>query len=178
VTEWFWKHFLVAEVMRYEAKFTPTVDDAVTGWRMLNRQGDDFLKLGVFGGITAIVIFGIAAFILHAIPLGIGGIFIGVFIPGMLWLMEWNFRRRVKKVKPEEQKIFFTDDGFEFSNGLMQSKETWDIITRASLDKRGILFYIGSQNSSFFVPARAFVDGFPLQEMKSLLLRKKIKITP
>jgi YcxB-like protein len=162
--------------MRYEAKFTPTVEDAVTGYRMLNRQGNDFLKLGVFGGITAIVIFGIAACIFHAIPLGISGIFIGVFIPGVLWLIEWNFRRRVKKIKPEEQKFFFTEDGFEFSNSFTQSKETWDKITKASLDERGMLFYIDSQNFSFFIPSRAFVGGyFPLHELKSLLASKKIR---
>jgi YcxB-like protein len=160
--------------MRYEAKFTPTVEDAVTGYRMLNRQGDDFLMLCVFGGITAVIVFGIAAYVLHFLALGVTGIFVGGGVVGVPWLMEWNFRRRTKKIKPEEQKFFFTEDGFEFSNSFMQSKETWDKITKASLDERGMLLYVGSQNFCFFIPAHAFVDGyFPLQELKSLLASKK-----
>jgi hypothetical protein len=163
--------------MRYEAKFTPTVEDAVTGHRMLNRQPYDYLKLCAFGGITAVVVFGIAAYFLHSLVFGVGGIFVGGGCAGLPWLMEWNFRRIAKKSKPEEQTFYFTEDGFEFSNSVMQSKDTWDKITKASLDGRGMLLYVGSEGYCFFIPARAFVDGyFPLQELKSLLSRKKIKI--
>ena len=163
--------------MRYEAKFTDTVEDALRGYRMSNRQGDDFLKLCAFGGVTALVVFGIAAYVLHFPVLAVTGVFVGGGVLGVPWLMEWNVRRLAKKTKHEEQTFYFTEDGFEFSNSFMQSKDTWDKITKASLDERGMLLYVSSQNFCFFIPARAFVGGYyPLQELKSLLSSKRIKI--
>lgn len=163
--------------MRYEAKYTETVEDVLRGYRMSNRQSDDIVKLSAFGGITALVVFGIGAYVFHALVLGISGIFVGGSIVGVPWLMEWNVRRLAKKSKHEEQTFYFTEDGFEFSNNVMQWKEPWDKITKASLDERGMLLYVGSENFCFFIPARAFVGGyFPLQELKSRLSGKKIKI--
>jgi hypothetical protein len=66
--------------MRYEAKFTPTVEDVLVGYRMINRQPNDFLKLCAIGGATAFVVFGVAACVVHAWILAIGGIWIGAGI--------------------------------------------------------------------------------------------------
>jgi hypothetical protein len=178
--------------MRYEAKFTPTVDDVLTAIHMHNqRKDDDNLKLCLYIGIGLAIVFGIAAYFLHFLALGIAGIFMGVFMPIAPRLMRWtmetsirmedNIRRRSKKFAPEEFKLCLTEDGVEFSNSVVQSsnnlvksKNTWDEITKVLLDERGVLLYIGSQGYYFFIPAGAFVGGyFPLEELKSLVSHKK-----
>jgi YcxB-like protein len=160
--------------MRYEAKFTPTVEDVMTGYRMFKRQPDDFLKLCAFGGITALVIFGIAAYVLHFLMLAVTGILTCSSVIGVPWLSEWNARRHLKKSKPEELKFYFTEDGVEFSSSSQQWKYRWDELTKSLVDKRGVLLNVSSESFYTFVPAGAFVGGyFPLPELKSLLSSKK-----
>ena len=163
--------------MRYEAKFTPTIEDVLVGYRMLNRWPNDFLKLCAFGGIVAVVIFGVAGCILHAWILGIGGIFIGAGIFGIPWFKEWRIRQAAKKSKPEEVKVYFMEEGIEVSNNIIQEKHSWHEIKKVVLDERGVLFSIDSKDHSaffsFFIPAHAFVDGyFPLKELKLLTKQK------
>jgi hypothetical protein len=159
--------------MRYEAKFTPTVESELTGFHVSRRQPDDFLKLCAFGGIFAVVIFGIAGYFLHSIGFGAGGIFIGGGIFGIMWLSEWSFRRHIKKSKPEELKFYFTEDGVEFSTSSQQGKYRWNELTKSLLDKRGVLLD-NSEGFCVFIPAGAFVGGyFPLPELKLLLSSKK-----
>ena len=161
--------------MRYEAKFTPTEEDALTGYRMFKRQPDDFLKLCAFGGILAVVVFGIASYFLHTFVIGITGIFVGGGTFGIMWLSEWNFRRHIKKSKPEELKFYFTEDGVEFSSSSQQWKYGWNELTKSLIDKRGMLLNVSPESFFTFIPARAFVGGnFPLQELKSLLSSKKM----
>jgi hypothetical protein len=169
--------------MQYEAKFTPTVDDVLTAIHMHNqRRDDDNWKLCLYIGIGVAIVFGIAAYFLHFLALGIAGIFIGVFMPVAPRIMKWpielgiriedNIRRRSKTFKPDELKFCFTEDGVEFSNGVVQSNYTWDVLTKSLLDERGVLLYLGSQGYHF-IPSGAFIGGnFPLQELKSLVSRK------
>ncbi|HEV2437724.1 MAG TPA: hypothetical protein VG077_17150 [Verrucomicrobiae bacterium] len=160
--------------MRYEAKFIPTEEDVVTGYRMHNRQPDDFLKLCAFGGILAVVIFGVAAYLFHAIIIGVTGLVVGIGTFGAVWLLEWNFRRHLKESKPEELRFYFTDDGVEFSTSSQQWKYRWDELTKSLIDKRGVLLDVSLESFYVFIPAGAFVGGYyPLQELKSLLSSKK-----
>jgi hypothetical protein len=159
--------------MRYEAKFTPTVEDVLVGYRMVNRWPNDILKLCAFGAVTAVVVFGVAGCVLHAWILGIGGVWIGAGIFGFMWFLEWRVRRAAEKSKPEEVKVCFTEDGIEVSNNIIQNKHSWHEIKKLILDERGVLFSIDSKDRSeffsFFVPAHAFVGGyFPLKELKLL----------
>lgn len=158
--------------MRYEAKFTPTVDDVLTGYRMSNRRPNDFLKLCAIGSITAVLIFGVAAFILHFPALGISGIFVGAGVFGFPWFAEWRVRHAAEKSKPEEVKVYFTDEGVEVSNIVIQTKRSWHEIKKAVLDERGVLLYVDSLNFSFFIPAHAFVGGYPLKELKLFMNEK------
>jgi hypothetical protein len=159
--------------MRYEAKFTPTMESELTAYRVSRRQPDDYLKLCAFGGVLAVVVFGIAGYFLHSMWFGANGIFIGGFVFGIIWLSEWNFRRRLKNSKPEELKFYFTEDGVEFSTSSQQGKYRWDELTNSVLDKRGVLLN-NSGGFCVFIPAGAFVGGnFPFQELKLLLSSKK-----
>jgi hypothetical protein len=170
--------------MRYEARYTPSVEDFLTGVHMQNQRRDnDNRKLCLYIGIGVAIVFGIAACILHALALCIAGIFIGIFMPVALPIIRWpmelairiedNIRRRSKKFKQEELKFYLTEDGIEFFNGVAQSNYTWDVFAKSLLDERGVLLFLDSQ-SYFFIPAAAFIGGhFPLQELKSLLTSKK-----
>jgi hypothetical protein len=163
--------------MQYEAKFIATPEDAVVGYRMFNRWPDDFLKLCAIGSIVAIVIFGVAACILHTWVLAIGGMWTGAGVFGIPWLMEWRIRHAAKKSRPEEVKVYFTDEGIEVSNDITQNKHSWREIKKVMLDERGVLFSIDLEDHSgafsFFIPVHAFVDGyFPLKELKLLTKQK------
>jgi hypothetical protein len=158
--------------MRYEATFTPTVDDAIAGYRMHNRQRDDVWKLCILGMVGIALVFGVAAVVMDFLLIGIVGVLVGPVAFGSPMLIEWRIRRFAKKQKPEEVRLCLTEDGIEFSSRVVQGKHTWDLITKACLDKRGIILYTGPQNYSF-VPARAFVSGYyPRQELKTLLSAK------
>jgi hypothetical protein len=167
------------DIMRYEAKFTPTVEDALAGYRMVNRQPNDLLKLCAIGGILAVVIFSIASYILHTWILAIGGVWIGIFTFSIVWLMEFRIRRAAKKSRPEEIKANFTDEGIEVSDNISQNKCPWGEIKKIILDERGVLISIDLTDHSgfvsFFIPARAFVGGYyPLKELKLLMKQKNI----
>lgn len=157
--------------MRYEAKFTPTPDDIVTGYRMRNRQSDDLWKLCAFAAILIAAVFGIAAYLMEFLVIGItGAVLVPVaFIPVAL---EWNVRRMARKWPLDELRFCFSEDGVEFSSSVVQSKHAWSIFIKASLDERGLLLFTDPMNYSF-IPARAFTSGyFPRQELKTLLSAK------
>jgi hypothetical protein len=160
-------------IMRYEARFTPTVEDVVVGYRMANRQPNDFLKLCAIGGIVAVVIFDVAACILHFAFLGIIGLLMGAGFYGGPWFAEWRVRHQAGKSKPEEIKVYFMDEGIEVTNNITQHKHSWREIKKVMLDERGVLISIDLEDRSgfisFFIPAHAFVGGyFPLKELKLL----------
>ena len=158
--------------MRHEAVFTPTVDDMLAAYRMHNRQPNDVWKLYLMGGVGVALVFGIAAVLMDFLVIGAVGIVVGAVAFGAPMLLELNIRRFAKKLKPEEVRYFFSEEGVEFQTRLAQVKHTWDLITKASLDERGIILYTGPLSYSF-VPARAFVSGyFPRQELKALLSAK------
>lgn len=162
----------LAKIMRHEAVFTPTVDDILVAYRMHNRQPNDVWKLYLMGGVGVAAVFGVAAIVMDFLVIGVVGVVVGTTAFGAPLLLELNIRRFAKKLKPEEVRYAFSEDGVEFSTRLAQVKHTWDLITKASLDDRGILLYTGPLSYSF-VPARAFVSGyFPRQELKALLFSK------
>lgn len=153
--------------MRYEARFTPTVEDDVTAHRMRNRQSDVF-TLCVIAAALFVVIFGVAAYVLDFPELGIMGVILapGAFMPVGL---EWLIRRRSGKIPQEELRFCFSEDGVEFASSVAQSKHAWNNFTEACLDERGLLLFTSEFHYSF-IPARAFTVGyFPRQELKSLL---------
>lgn len=158
--------------MRYEAKFTPLAADVLQGYRMHHRQRDDTWKLLLLGAALTAAVFGVAAYVMR-FPLFAGlGVIVGASAFASPLLLELQVRRVAKKILAEEVTYFFTDDGVEFSSRLVQVKHSWDLITKASLDERGILLYTGPMNYAF-IPARAFVHGyFPRGELKSLLAQK------
>lgn len=158
--------------MRYEAVFTPTVDDVLSGYRMHNRVPDYVWKLYLLGGVGLAAAFGIAAVAMDFPAIAVTGVAAGALGCGAPMLNEWNIRRHAKRFKLEEVRYTFTEEGIEFSSDVAQVKHTWDLITKASLDERGIILYTGPLNYSF-VPARAFRAGyFPRQELKMLLSAK------
>jgi hypothetical protein len=169
--------------MRYEAKYTPTVEDWLAAIHMHNqKRDDDNRKLCVSIGIGLAIIFNVAAYYLHFLALCIVGILSGVLMPVGPWLirqvnvfgirMEDRIRRRAKEMKEEELQYCFTEDGVEFSKGASQSNYPWDVFTKSLLDERGILLCLGLKDLHF-IPSRAFIDGyFPFQELKSLVSRK------
>jgi hypothetical protein len=158
--------------MRYEAIFTPTADDIVRGFRMRNRQSDDAWKLYVGGGVLLAVIMCIAAYLLNFLQIAWFGVAIAAIAFSAPMLNELSLRRLAKKIDRKEMRYCFTDDGVEFSSDLIQMKHSWDLITKATVDERGILLCAGKINY-VFVPARAFISGyFPRQELTSLLALK------
>jgi hypothetical protein len=158
--------------MRYEATFTPTVEDVIAGYRMHNRQRDDVWKLCILGMVGIVLVFGIAAVAMDFLLIGIVGVLVGSVAFGSPMLIEWKIRRFANEQQPEEVRLCLSEDGVEFSSRVAQGKHTWDLITKACLDERGIILYTGPQNYSF-IPARAFVSGyFPRQELKALLSPK------
>ena len=160
--------------MRYQAKFTPTEENALTGYRMHERQPNDFLKLCAFGGIVAAVILGVAAYLLHFLVIGVTGLAVGIAVFGAAWLPEWNFRRHLNKSKPEELTFCFTEDFVEFSTSSGQWKYGWDELKKSLIDERGVLLDVSSESFFVFVPADAFVGGYyPLHELKAQLSSTK-----
>jgi hypothetical protein len=158
--------------MRYEAIFTPTADDIVRGIRMRNRQSDDAWKLYVAGGALLATILCVAAYILNFLQIAWFGIAIAAIAFSTPMLSELSLKRRAKKIERKEVRYCFTDNGVEFSSDVAQVKHTWDVITKAMVDERGILLCAGKINY-VFVPARAFVSGyFPRQELASFLALK------
>jgi hypothetical protein len=159
--------------MRYEAKFTPTPDDIVTGYRMRNGQSDDPWKLCAFAAVLIATVFGTAAYLMEFLAIGIVGVVLVpvAFIPAG---MEWNIRRMARKWSQEELRFCFSESGVEFSSSTVQSTHAWSLFTKALLDDRGLLLFTDSVSYSF-IPARAFTSGsgyFPRQELKSLLSAK------
>ncbi len=154
--------------MRYEAKFTPTPDDMVTGHRMRNGQSDDVWKLSVITAVLILAVFGIAAYLLEFLAIGIMGVVL-VPIAFIAIGMEWNVRRMARKWSQEELNFSLSESGVEFRSSAVQAKHVWSLFTRASLDDRGLLLVWDS--GYWFIPARAFASGyFPRQELKTLLL--------
>jgi len=158
--------------MRFEAIFTPTADDVVRGFRMHNGQSDDAWKLYVGGGVLFAVIMCVAAYMLNFLQVAWFGVAIAVMAFSAPMLGELSLKRLAKKNERKEMRYCFTDDGVEFSSDVAQVKHTWDLVTKAMVDERGILICAGKRDYAF-VPARAFVTGyFPRQELTSLLARK------
>jgi hypothetical protein len=91
--------------------------------------------------------------------------------------MEFRVRHAAKKSKPEEIKVYFTDEGIEVTSNIAQSKHSWREIKKVTLDERGVLLSINLEDHSgffsFFIPAHAFTGGyFPLKELKLLAKQK------
>lgn len=157
--------------MCYEAKFTPTADDIVTAYRMKNRQSDDVFKLCVFSAALIALVFGVAAYLMEFLAIGIvGAALIPIaFLPAAV---EWNIRRIARKWPEDELRFRFSEEGVEFWCCKMQSKQAWSIFIRASLDDRGLLLFTDPLSYTF-IPARAFTSGcFPRQELKAFLSAK------
>ncbi|HEU6447744.1 MAG TPA: hypothetical protein VFV23_04830 [Verrucomicrobiae bacterium] len=159
--------------MQYQAKFTPTIEDVLIGFNMHNGRSSDFWKAGVAGGLTAIVVFSIGAFLFHFLMLAIISVIIGVSVGCAQWLAELNIRRVAKKSRFEELTFSFSEEGVGFSNSTTQAKYTWNEIKKTRLDERGVVLDFGALGY-LFNPARAFAGNhFPLQELKLLLSHKK-----
>lgn len=157
--------------MHYEARFIPTPDDIVTGYRMRHRLGDDLLKLCMFAAALVAVVFGVAAYLMAFPVVGIlGALLVPVaFIPAA---MVWNVRRVARKWPQEEMRFLISDAGVEVHSSVAQTKYTWSVFTKASLDDRGLLLFVHPEVYSF-IPARAFTSGyFPRHELKALLSAK------
>jgi hypothetical protein len=95
-----------------------------------------------------------------------------VVATGALFLgLEWDFRRKARAIPKDRIEIEITDDWFEIKSGANLVRNTWDGLRKASLDRNGVLLY-WRDGTPFFIPARAFLSGYPRAELKSLLQRK------
>jgi hypothetical protein len=157
---------------RYEARFIPTGDDAVTAYRMDKGQDDDAWKLFLFGAVLLALVFAVAAYVLKFPALAVFGLAIGSATFGVIKLRERQVRSGAPISEAAEVHCYFSDEGLDVARCGSRSRYPWDKITRASLDGRGILVYTVSGGYSF-IPARAFPGGyFPRDELKSFLSSK------
>lgn len=158
--------------MRYEARFTLTDEDLVTAYRMHKRETAFTRNLYILAGVIAVVLFAVIAHFMQRPQMVVFGLVFGVIAGASPFLIEWRIRSAGKKMKAEEVRCYFSEEGLEFQNKFGQVKYTWDLVVKASLDERGLLFYTGPMSYSF-VPARGFVSGyFPRAELRTLLLAK------
>ncbi|MBL9206630.1 MAG: YcxB family protein [Opitutaceae bacterium] len=155
--------------MRYEAQFTLTPADMMTGFRMHFRQSDNILKIYLFGAVAVLTLCGVAAYSLQLPIIAIAGAVLTVVVVGTFSLKEIALRRQANRVPAETVSYVFSDVGVEFTSSIAQSKLSWSAFTEARLDERGLVLYTSRMTFSF-IPARAFVTGyFPRAEIKALM---------
>jgi len=154
--------------LRFEARFTPTAEDAVTAYRMARGQGEDYWRLHAFGGVLFAVVMGVAAFILKFPVLVVLGVLVGPFTFGVIWIRERQVGSTAEGVPSPEALYYFTETALEYRCGSVRATYPWATVKRTSLDDRGVLIYTAGAAS--FIPARAFPDGyFPRGELRSFL---------
>ena len=158
--------------MILEARFIPTAEDHVTAYRMHKREGKVARNLYPVAGAALAILFWVIAHFSQRWNMAVAGTILGIITGILPFYVEWRLRRVARKVKAEEVRYRFTDEGIEFWGKFGQAKHTWDLVMKASLDDRGLLLYSGPYSYSF-VPARAFSSGyFPREELKAFLRAK------
>ena len=85
--------------------------------------------------------------------------------------LEWNLQRILRSAKEEYFQFAFTDDGIEIRSEKAETKMSWDLINKATLDDEGVVLF-WPDGSPFFIPARGFANGYPRAELREFLRSK------
>lgn len=150
----------------FQAEFTPTRQDLADGAQMRDGMSCNPFTLYIAGGVSAIVVFGIAGYHLSFPMLA----WMGVFVAGGMMLMplaERYFQNRAaNKLKAQAVSVALDDAGLHISLGTESHLYGWEHLTKVRLDDRGVLIHIGDHDAQF-IPARAWVDGYRQADIKA-----------
>src|SRR5262245_13685446 len=140
--------------MRYKARFTLSVDDEISRYRMEKGERASTRRFYILGGVVFAAEFVLLGYYLKAPRLGFAGGVIGAIAAVAPYLVELRIRRSMKQSESSEMIFLFDDDGIEMATQLGGVKHPWDRISTVKMDERGILILI-RPIGYFFVPSRA-----------------------
>ena len=158
--------------MHFEAKFAPTSEDVITGYRMHSRQSNDVWKAYAIGAALLIVVFAVIAYLMRFFMIGLLGVGGAVGGLGGFLLGEIGVRKQAKQVTGEEVAYALSDEGVEFTSSTTHSRLPWSYFTKVRIDHRGVVLYTKDATYSY-LPARAFSsERFPMEELGAFLATK------
>ncbi len=158
--------------MRYSAKFTPTIEDELSAYRMSKGERKSTRPLYILGGAVLAIEFAIIGHYSNKPRMALAGVLFGGIAAIAPYLIEWQIRRGLRKTITNEVGVSLGDEGIEFTSRFGTAKYSWNEVSKVDLDDQGLLLTI-STLGGIFVPARSFDSGyFPRQELLELAHRK------
>ena len=156
---------------RFGGTYTPSVDDAVTAYRMHERISLQSRRLHLLGGALFLIVFGGIGIVMKFPEI----IWLGVLLSPLFFLTSWMRDRAAKgharKRTYEELSIAFTDEGISAVSQNWRNEHSWKTVKKVRIDGRGVLVYT-DQEGFHFIPARAFGTPFPERELREFLVTK------